>query len=251
MIALSIVIITFNEEKNLGRCLAAVQGIADEIVVADSSSTDNTVSIAHRFGARVIDQPFMGYGQQKNFATRQATNDWILSLDADEELTPELIESIRQFKQAPQYNVYEMPRVTNYCGQWIRHCGWYPDRQTRLYNRTTGRWIEKKVHEYWAPDTAGKKGLLKGDLLHYSFASVSDHLKKIEKYTELAARAAVEQGKRASLLKVLLSPGWHFFTAYVIRLGFLDGFYGLIISRLSAYEAFIKYSKIRLYGRKR
>ena len=144
MIALSIVIITFNEEKNLGRCLAAVQGIADEIVVADSSSTDNTVSIAHSFGARVIDQPFMGYGQQKNFATRQATNDWILSLDADEELTPELIESIRQFKQAPQYNVYEMPRVTNYCGQWIRHCGWYPDRQTRLYNRTTGRWIEKK-----------------------------------------------------------------------------------------------------------
>jgi len=248
MISLSIVIITYNEEKNLARCLASVKGVADEIVVVDSSSTDGTVAVARSYGAKVIDQPFLGYGQQKNFATDQASHDWILSLDADEELTPELIDSLKKVKDNPQYDVYEMPRMTNYCGQWIKHCGWYPDHQTRLYNRTKGRWIEKKVHEYWALDNAGKKGMLKGDLRHYSFTSMDEHLRKIEKYSELAAQAAVEQGKSAPLLKVIFSPAWHFFTDYIIRLGFLDGYYGWVICKRSAYQAYVKYSKIRRYS---
>ena len=252
MIKLSIVVITYNEEKNLERCLNSVLDVADEIIIADSSSTDNTVSIAKHFNARVIDHPFAGYGEQKNFATAQASNDWILSLDADEALTPELRKSILEIKKGPKHAVYEMPRITNYCGKWIRHCGWYPDRQTRLYDRTKGKWEERKVHEYWRPDeTSGKKGLLKGDLLHYSFATISEHLKKIEKYTELGAIAAVEDGKDASLLKIAVYPKWRFLVDYVIRLGFLDGFYGYLICRLAGYAAFLKYSKIRAYNRRK
>jgi glycosyltransferase involved in cell wall biosynthesis len=251
MVRLSVVIITFNEERNLARCLESVREVADEILVVDSSSSDNTVVIAAGYGARVIQHAFDGYGEQKNFATGQAANDWILSLDADEVLTPELIASIRQVKQGPKYDVYRMPRLTNYCGQWIKHCGWYPDKQTRFYNRTKGAWQELRVHEYWKPtDEQAQYGLLAGDLLHYSFASVSEHVKKIEKYTELAALAAVERGKRVSLLKIWLSPWWHFVSEYYFRLGFLDGFYGYTICKLSAYAAFLKCTKIRLYSRK-
>lgn len=251
MVKLSVVIITFNEERHLARCLDSVKEIADEIVIVDSSSTDSTVTIAKRYNAKIVDQPFMGYGQQKNFANAQASNDWILSLDADEALTPELVKSLQQIKSAPKKDAYELPRITNYCGQWIKHCGWYPDHQTRLFNRTKGRWEEQMVHEYWKlNDNNTKKGLLKGDILHYSFESISSHLKKIEKYTELAALDAVKKGKKAGLLKIVFSPLWHFISEYFIRLGFLDGFYGFIICQLSAYSAFVKYSKIRAYSQK-
>jgi len=250
MVKISVVVITFNEERNIGRCLESVKDVADEIIVADSFSTDNTPAIAKTHNAKIISRAFTGYAEQKNFATQQAANDWILSLDADEELTPELRSSILAIKKAPEYHVYQMPRLTNYCGQWIRHCGWYPDKQTRLYDRTKGTWEEKKVHEYWRlHDGTDRKGLLTGDILHYSFTSMREHLRKIEKYTELAATAAVADGKNASLLKIWLSPKWHFFCEYFIKLGFLDGFNGYIICRLSAYSAFIKYSKIRVYHR--
>jgi glycosyltransferase involved in cell wall biosynthesis len=252
MTGISVVIITFNEEKNLGRCLESIRSVADEVVVIDSSSTDSTVAIAQEYGARVIDHPFAGYGQQKNFAVGQANHNWVLSLDADEALTPELAKNILSLKDGPQYDVYEMPRLTNYCGKWIRHCGWYPDRQTRLFDRTKGHWAEQKVHEYWKTSDAGAaKGLLKGDLLHYSFRSIHEHLKKIEKYSELGAREAVEGGKNASLLKVMLYPGWRFIVDYIFRLGFMDGFYGYLICKLAAHAAFIKYAKIRLYKKQR
>ncbi len=245
MVALSVVVITYNEEKNLGRCLASVKDVADEIVVVDSNSKDNTVAIAEKFGAKVIQHDFDGYGQQKNFATDSAANDWVLNLDADEELTGELIQSILKFKQQPTHDVYEMPRLTNYCGKWIKHCGWYPDRQTRLYNRTKGRWVERRVHESWEPSLAQKKGLLKGDLLHYSFSSIAEHIQKIDKYSQLAAMAAVENGKSASLFTLIFSPFWHFVNEYFIRLGFLDGYYGYVICRLSAFATFQKYARIR------
>ena len=252
MIKLSVVIITYNEERNIARCLDSVKEIADEIVIIDSYSTDNTTAIARGYNATVAEHPFAGYAQQKNLASTLTANNWILSLDADEALTPELLQSIKAVKQSPTHNVYQMPRLTNYCGQWIRHCGWYPDRQTRLYDKTKGKWEEKKVHEFWqATNRTDTKGLLKGDLMHYSFISLSQHLKKIERYTELAAEAAVADGKNASLLKIITSPGWHFFTEYFIKLGFLDGFNGFLICKLSAYTAFIKYSKIRLYHKPR
>ena len=250
MIRISTVIITFNEERNLARCLESVKDIADEIIIVDSFSTDNTRAIARNCGARVVEHQFHGYGEQKNFATEQAGNDWILSLDADEALSPELIKSISEIKKAPAQNVYEMSRITNYCGKWIKYCGWYPDRQTRLYNRTKGKWEEKKVHEFWRPnDKKDIIGLLKGDILHYSFNTINEHLHKIEKYSELAAREMVENGKNATLMKIFFSPKWHFINEFFIQLGFLDGFYGYTICRLSVYATFLKYSKIRLYYR--
>lgn len=249
MVKLSVVIITFNEESNLARCLESVKDIADELIVVDSYSTDNTVSIAQKFAATVVQRAFTGYADQKDFATRQASNDWILSLDADEAVTPELIKSILAVKAAPENNVYQMSRLTNYCGKWIRHCGWYPDKQTRLYNRTKGRWANKQVHEHWQMNDKNERaGQLNGDLLHYSFRSISEHLKKIEKYSELAAREAAANGKTAGILKIWGSPKWHFFSEYVIKLGFLDGFYGYIICKLSAHATFVKYTKIRLYS---
>lgn len=248
MISLSVVIITYNEERNLARCLDSVKDIADEIIVVDSNSVDRTAVIAREYGAKVITNNFIGYGEQKNFATAQAANNWILSLDADEALTPELRNSILEIKKNPAFSVYQMARLTNYCGKWIKHCGWYPDRQTRLYDRTMGKWEEPKVHEYWRLDNEkDPMGLLKGDLLHYSFRSINEHLKKIEKYSELAARESVENGKTATLLKIFFSPKWHFINEYIIQLGFLDGFYGYTICRLSVYATFLKYSKIRLY----
>jgi glycosyltransferase involved in cell wall biosynthesis len=251
MMRISVVVITFNEEKNLARCLASVAGLADEIVVVDSASTDSTCAIAASFGARVIDHPFEGYAKQKNFATANASHDWILSLDADEELTQPLKESLLAVKARPSHIVYRMSRLTNYCGKWIKHCGWYPDYQTRFYNRTMGAWEDKKVHEFWkAANAADKTGTLNGDLLHYSFDSVDSHRRKIEKYTELAALAAKEEGRSAGILKVIFSPVWHFITEYFIKLGFLDGYYGFVICRLSAYSAYLKYSKIRMYSRR-
>ncbi|MES2703571.1 MAG: glycosyltransferase family 2 protein [Bacteroidota bacterium] len=247
MVKLSVVIITFNEERNLRRCLEAAMGVADEIVVIDSGSTDDTKAIAKAYNAVVIEHAFEGYAQQKNFASCHAAHDWILSLDADEQLTPELTASILAVKQDPKHVVYEMPRLTNYCGKWIRHCGWYPDRQTRLYNRTKGAWVEKKVHEYWqATDPVETKALLQGDLLHYSFATLDEHRAKIARYTDLAAADAAERGRSAGPLRIWLSPLWHFVSEYLFRLGFLDGAHGFTICRLSAYTAYLKYSKIRL-----
>jgi glycosyltransferase involved in cell wall biosynthesis len=252
MIKLSIVIITLNEEKNLARCLDAVKDVADEIIIIDSGSTDNTLAIAGNYNAKIIQHSFSGYASQKNFGTQQAANDWVLSLDADEALTPQLAQSIFEVKKNPKHLVYQMSRLTNYCGKWIKHCGWYPDRQTRLYNRAAGYWEDKKVHEYWRLKNEGTPmGKLKGDLLHYSFTSISEHLKKIEKYTELAAREAVEKGKDAGFIKTRISPRWHFITEYFFKLGFLDGFYGYIICRLSAYSTFIKYTKIKLYNKQK
>jgi glycosyltransferase involved in cell wall biosynthesis len=248
MISLSVVIITFNEERNLGRCLESIKEIADEIIIIDSNSTDRTVAIAHSFNATVYQHAFAGYGEQKNYATSMASNDWIISLDADEALTPELTSSILEMKKNPTFSVYQVSRLTNYCGKWIRHCGWYPDKQTRIYNRTKGRWVERKVHEFWRlDDENGHIGTLKGDLLHYSFTTINEHLKKIEKYSELAAREAVENGKNANMFKIYFSPKWHFLNEYFFKLGFLDGFYGYTICRLSVYATFLKYSKIKLY----
>ena len=249
MIHISVVIITLNEEKNLARCLDSVKDIADEIVIVDSYSTDNTTAIARNYNSKVIEHAFMGYVEQKNFATRQAANDWILSLDADEALTPELQKSILEIKKSPQYDVYQMSRLTNYCGQWIKHCGWYPDVKSRLYDRRKGMWQGEQIHEYWEThDVHAKAGKLRGDLLHYSYYTISDHIRQIEKFSEVLAKIAIGNGKTSSILKVWSAPKWKFFTDYFIKLGFLDGYSGYLVCKLSAFATFVKYSKIRQYS---
>ncbi len=250
MTRLSVVIITLNEERNIERCLESVKDIADEILVVDSVSKDNTVAIAEKYGARIISQPFLGHIEQKNFAAENAIYDWILSIDADEALTETLRRNIADVKNNLKYNGYSFPRLNNYCGKWIKHSGWYPDQKIRLFNRKHGMWKGENPHDRWTfhneQETEGK---LKGDLLHYSFYTISDHIKKIEKYTEIAARLRVEKGKNYSLAKIWLVPVWKFFSDYILRLGFLDGYEGLLICRLGAMESMIKYSKTRQYAR--
>ncbi len=250
MTKLSVVIITLNEEKNIERCLRSVMPVADEIVVVDSSSTDRTCEIAQQHGARVVTQAFMGYVKQRAFADECATHNHILAIDADEVLSAELQESISEIKKAPKYNAYRMARLNFYCGLPIKHGGWYPDKKLRLYDRTKGKWHGEMVHEHWQLNHIQEPvGILKGDLLHYTFNTISDHIKQIEKFTEMSARAAVAQGKDCSLLKVWLGPKWTFFAMYIIKLGFLDGYYGLLVCKFSAMAAMIKYAKIRQYAR--
>jgi len=245
---ISVVVITLNEEKNLPRCLKSVQNIADEIVIVDSYSEDETGRIARSFGAKVFYNPFEDYVSQKNFAVEKASHNWILSLDADEALSPELEQSILAIKNNPQYQVYELSRLTNYCGKWIKHCGWYPDKKIRLFDRNAGAWAGEQIHESWqAYDKNEKTGTLTGDLLHYSYYSFSDHVKQIEKFTEIAARTAVANGKKCSFMKMWLAPKWGFFVDYFVRFGILDGYYGFMVCKYSAWAAFVKYSKIRQY----
>lgn len=244
---LSAVLITLNEEKNIARCLESLRGVADEVIVLDSFSKDETALIAEKMGARVFQLAFTGYGEQKAAAIGYATHDWILSIDADEALSPELRDSILDIKKAPVADAYSFNRLTNYCGQWINHCGWYPDKLLRLINRKKARMTTDKVHEGFQLAPGAKEGFLKGDLLHYSFPTISAHLKKIEQYSEIGARFDVARGKKVSFLKLWLGPKWVFLQSYLLRAGFLDGYYGYIICKNSAFAAFAKYAKIRQY----
>jgi glycosyltransferase involved in cell wall biosynthesis len=249
MIKLSVVIITLNEEVNIARCLQSVKDIADEIIVVDSMSTDNTTAIARSLGATVIDKAFDGYVKQRSFADDCASNNWVLAIDADEVLTPELGKSIMNVKQNPVFNAYTLSRLNNYCGKWIKHAGWYPDRKLRLYDKTKGTWHGEMIHEHWKlQNIESKVGKLNGDLLHYSYNTISDHIKQIEKFTELSSRVAVKNGKDCSTFKIWIGPKWTYFSMYILKLGFLDGYYGALLCKLSAFAILVKYSKIRQYA---
>jgi glycosyltransferase involved in cell wall biosynthesis len=249
MVSISACIITFNEEKNIARCIQALKPVADEILVVDSFSTDNTAAIAAGMGVRVIKNVFKGYGEQKLFAQQQAGHDWILSVDADEVLSSELQNSLMKFKEHPQFDAYEINILANYCGTWIRHCGWYPQPKLRLWNRKKGSMNDSKVHEgIYLFDKDARTGKLQGDLLHYSYNHISDHIRKIENYTEVGARKDVERGKGCSLLKLILAPKFQFISEYIFKLGFLDGYYGYILCRNNAYASFVKYAKTREYS---
>jgi glycosyltransferase involved in cell wall biosynthesis len=242
---LSAVIITRNEEQNIGRCLQSLDGVADEILLVDSNSTDATCAIAERYHARIIQRAFEGFADQKNFAAQQATYKLVLSLDADEVLDEELKASIIAVKRQQDFDAYFLKRQTNFCGSFIRHGSWYPDKQCRLWDKTKGTW-SGRIHEKWRLSGSSLKyGVLDGDLMHYSFSTISDYLLMTERYTTLSAEEAFEQGKNCSLLKLIFGPPFKFFQDYVLRLGFLDGYAGFVAYRLAAYGAFVKYSKIR------
>ncbi len=242
---LSIVIITYNEEHNIRRCLESVQGVGNEILVVDSGSLDGTADICRELGATVIEQDFLGYIEQKNFATSKAKNDWVLSLDADEALTPELKSSILKLFPQPGADGYTMNRLTNYCGAWVRHGGWYPDVKLRLYNRNAGQWTGINPHDRFRLNLGSKMLHLQGDILHYSYASLSDHLKQIDRFSTIGAISLLNQGKHSSIAKILYKPLARFLRHYVIKAGFLDGLTGYTIALNSAHAVFLKY--LRLY----
>jgi glycosyltransferase involved in cell wall biosynthesis len=251
MIKISVSIITLNEEKNIARCLASVKDIADEIVVVDSFSQDKTKEICNKYKVKFIEKTFSGYVEQKNFADAQAENDWILSLDADEELSEKLKQEIFSIKQNPQADAYEMPRMTNYIGKWIRHTDWYPDRKIRLYNRKKARWEGKSLHEKLTLDKDAKLIRLSGDILHYSYYSISQHIAQFNKFTDIGAEEAFQKGKKAPLYKIFINPIWKFAYSYFLRLGFLDGYKGFLVCWISAFATFTKYIKLRELYRKK
>jgi glycosyltransferase involved in cell wall biosynthesis len=246
MIPLSAVIITFNEEKNIGRCIDSLAGIADDIVIVDSFSTDKTEEICRSKGVRFVQHVFEGHIQQKNWAITQATHKHILSLDADEALDEILKKSILDIKQNWKKEGYYMNRLTNYCGKWIKHCGWYPDKKLRLWDSTKGHWTGINPHDkYELHSGDAHTAHLKGDILHYSFYTVEQHLKQVDYFTNISSKALFEKGKKANGLQLLINPAVKFFRDYIFKLGFLDGYYGFIVCKISAKATYLKYAKLK------
>ncbi len=239
---LSGVIITFNEEKNIGRCIDSLKGVTDEILVVDSFSTDRTEAICIEKNVRFLQNKFEGHIEQKNFAMRQAEYDYILSLDADEALNSELEKAIRKEKEIFNYDSYRFNRLTNYCGKWIKHCGWYPDVKLRIWNRTKGNWGGENPHDSVEMQNSATTKKLNGDLLHYSFTSVNQHIKTIQSFSEIGAKASFKKGKHSNVFSILFNPFFKFLRDYIFKAGFLDGYYGLIICLNSAYAKFLKYT---------
>src|SRR5208282_3415757 len=238
---ISAAIITYNEERNIPRALESLR-CCDEVVVVDSASTDRTVELATKFGARVIDSNWRGYAGQKNYASSQCEHDWVLSLDADEALSEALEGEIWQIKKAgPSFDAYTMPRLAQYLGRWILHSGWYPDRKVRLFDRRRAKWVGKYVHE--SVEVEGKVGHLHSNLLHFTCNSLSEHLKTMDRYTTLAAEQMLAAREKPSFARMLLDPPWVFFRTYVVKLGFLDGVEGLAIANMAALYNFVKYAK--------
>jgi glycosyltransferase involved in cell wall biosynthesis len=244
---LSAVVITYNEERNIRRCIESLLPVADEIVILDSGSTDNTRQICESFPRiRFEVQIFAGYVKQKNDVLALASNDLVLSLDADEALSPLLTESILKVKSQRNHDGYTMNRLTSYCGQWIRYCGWYPDRKMRLFDRTKGSWVGHKIHEKFELSSPQLQYHIEGDLLHYSYTSFYELRKQTEKFGLLGAQGLYETGRGSSWIKLFYSPIFRFVRAYFFKLGFMDGFAGLTISWYSAVECFIKYNRLRM-----
>ena len=239
---ISATIITHNEGRNIARAIRSL-GCTDEIIVVDSNSTDETREIAADLGVRVIVRPWEGFASQKNFSTTQAHHDWILSLDADEELDATAQAAIREWKErVPAAAGYQFARRARYLGRWIRHSGWYPDTKLRLFDRRLGRWEGPYVHESVVVE--GRVESLRGEILHYTCDSIQEHRQRIEFYTYLAAQELFEKRKRVGFLQRLLAPGWVFLNTYFFRLAILDGYPGFLIARMAALYVARKYSKL-------
>jgi glycosyltransferase involved in cell wall biosynthesis len=246
VVKLSAVIITFNEEKNIHRCISSLKRVADEIIVLDSFSTDKTPEICKSNNVEFFQHIFDGHIQQKNRVVNIASFPHVLSLDADEALSAELINSILEVKNNFTKNGYYMNRLTNYCGHWVKHCGWYPDKKLRLFDKSKGAWAGTNPHDKYELFNGDKaSGFLKGDILHYSYYSVADHYKQVEYFTNIASKAYVEENRKSAAYKLVVNPIVKFFDHYILKLGFLDGKAGFLISKISAYATYVKYKKIR------
>jgi glycosyltransferase involved in cell wall biosynthesis len=243
-IPLSVVIITYNEEENIARCISSVKDVADEIVVVDSFSTDNTVAIASTSGARIVQNKFAGHIEQKNFAITQARFPHILSLDADEALDEQLALAVSATKLNWVGAGYTMNRLNNYCGKWIWHGAWYPDVKLRLWDSRLGAWRGTNPHDRFDLEGNAVVSHLKGHILHYSYKSVADHRKKINYFSTIAANAYFREGRRSSFFRIWISPVFRFVRDFFFKLGFLDGRKGWIIALLTAKEVKLKYKKL-------
>lgn len=246
MLPLSAVIITYNEEQNIRRCIHSLHELVSEIVIVDSISKDKTKEICSEFSkVRFIEHPFEGHIQQKNYALDQAKNDFVISLDADEELSDELRNAIKVIDFSNPAAAYKFNRLSNYCGKWIRHGSWYPDVKMRLFNRHLTRWKGINPHDKAELLDGGKAVHLSGDLLHYPYSTVEEHIRKLDYFATLAAKAYLEKGRKATFFNLYIRPSFAFFRDYVLRLGLLDGHYGFVIARNTAVYTFQKYSKLR------
>lgn len=235
------VVITRNEEKNIARCLNSLQ-FCDEIIVVDAESTDRTREISEKLKAKVVSRPWTNYSEQKNYAISLTDADWILSIDADEEVPPSLEKEILDSIASENYVAYSVPRKTLHSGRWIRWGGWYPNRLVRLFKKENGKWEGDDVHEYWKAE--GDIGQLGQDLVHYSFDSITDQVNRNNRYSTLGAVALKKSGKKFSLPKLFVKPLSKFIETYFLKLGFLDGYPGFIISVSASYSVFLKWAKL-------
>jgi glycosyltransferase involved in cell wall biosynthesis len=244
-VKLSVFIITYNEENNIGRCLRSVKDLADEIIVVDSYSDDRTEEICKSFGAVFIQNPFEGYIEQYQFALEKTSFDYVLNLDADEALSDELQKNIAAVIENWRADGYKFNRLSNYCGKWIRYGAWYPDRKMRLWKKE-GSHIggANPHHRIILPNDAQIK-FIKGDLLHYTFNNQEEHIHQINRFSGISAKTDYERGKTSSLLKILVKPAFKFFRDYILRLGFLDGYQGYLIAKNSAFGKYLRMVKLK------
>ena len=242
---ISAVLITYNEEKRLEGALKSLGGIASEIIVVDSFSKDETVRIAKKYTSKIIEREWTNFADQKNFGNRRATFPWILSLDADERLSPELREEILELKRGeePACSAFSMPRLVFYLGRWIRHSGWYPDRKVRLFRKDRARWEGEYVHEKLVVE--GDVAKLLQPIHHFTYPNIASHLARINKFSDLGAQKLYGEKKKCRWYHLLFLPFFRFIRAYFIKLGILDGFAGLVISVLTGYAAFARYAKLK------
>jgi glycosyltransferase involved in cell wall biosynthesis len=243
---ISAVIITLNEAQFIGQCLKSLEDVADEIIVVDSFSTDTTEEICNNYKTRFIRHAFESYVDQKNYALSMATYPYVLSLDADEALSDELKKSILAVRDNPGSDGYRFNRRNNYCGKWINHSRWYPDRQLRLFNKSKGKWVGPNPHDRFMPDPGSRITLLKGDLQHWNYSSFSDHIDKINRFSTISANEYFKAGKKAGPCAASVHCFWSFFRSYILRAGFLDGYIGFAGSSITAWGSFLKYSKLRM-----
>ncbi len=243
MAKISVCIISYNEEKKIRDCLESVKEVADEIIVVDSLSTDRTKEIAAEYTNKIFDQKFLGHIEQKNLVISKASNDWILSLDCDERLSPELAKSIMAIKaNLSGDDAYRMARKTFYVYRWLNHC-WYPDYKVRLFNRQHAKWGGVNPHDHIELSSREVK-TLKGDLYHFSFNSIAEHIATLNNFTEIGAREIIKRNKRVNVITPWLRGTWTFLKLYFLKRGFLDGYAGLVVAVLSGFHVFVKYNKV-------
>jgi glycosyltransferase involved in cell wall biosynthesis len=251
MIKFSGVIITYNEERYIETCLKSLINVVDEIIVVDSFSTDNTKAICEKYNVVYIEQEFLGYIEQKNFALSKASNDYVVSLDGDESLSETLQQSIIALKSNWQKDGYYCNRFNNFCGQWIKHSDWYPNKKLRVFDKRKSTWKGINPHDEIAVST-NKVGHLKGDILHLTYQTYSEFNLKTEHFSSISAKSYYKLGKKAPIIKLFWNPTWAFFKAYILRRGFLDGFNGFMICYQTGHLTFLKYAKLRaLYKKNR